>query len=127
MGIQLDKNSLNVSGSVSTDNINSSSSSVDTQKNSWEFFKNIFGFFTRLMNSQINIPSTAITPNLSIPTKAIFLNILKSIELLKTLKNRINEISDIMQKDNSNRNKQKELIKINIIESYNEYKRRGEI
>lgn len=116
------KDSFTVSGNVNAKKSESSTSSTDTFHGPWEFFKDVIGLVTRPLNQQICIPSTAFTPDFSLPTKAILVNIIKAKDTLTTINNKIKQISNSFDKDHSDVLKQKEIVKINIVRSYKKYK-----
>lgn len=126
MSIKQTSDTMKVGGNINVKTANSSTTSTSTVHGPWEFFKYALGFVTKPLNHQINIPSTAFTPALSLPTKAIFVNILKAKDTLLTIKNKIKAISDTVDEDHSDRLKQKQIVKINIVNAYNKYYKNGD-
>lgn len=122
MSFKQTKDSTKIGGSVKTDKVNTSTTSHDQSHGSWEFFKDIRGLVTRPLNQQISIPSTAFTPDFSLPTKAILVNIIKAKEVLTIIRNKVKQLSNAMDKDNSDALKQKEIVRINIVNAYKKFK-----
>lgn len=122
MSIKYTKGSFKVDGDIEVKDTNTANTNTDNFNGSWEFFKNTFGIITDFMNKQIMIPSTAFTPDFPLPTKAILLNIVKAKEALTIIKNKVKQLSNAMDKDNSSTLKQKQIVKINIVNAYNKYK-----
>ncbi|MGL5713960.1 MAG: hypothetical protein ACRCX2_13140 [Paraclostridium sp.] len=91
----------------------SSTNTAETDVKSWEFMKKIEGLNTDYLLKQMNIPSTAITPNLTLPSKAAFNNIFFAFNLLKGINKKANQLVSVFDKDNDNL-KQKEFIKLSI-------------
>lgn len=91
----------------------SSTSEAETDVKSWEFMKKIDGLSTDFINKQINIPSTAITPNFTLPSKAAFSNIFFAYNLISGILKKVTQLTSVFDKD-SNTNLQKEFIKISI-------------
>ena len=70
MSVRISNNTAGIKvNNVKSETVNSNVSKSQTQHKSWEFFKNIQGIVTDFLNKQINIPSTAFTPNFVLPTK----------------------------------------------------------
>ncbi|MGL5716490.1 MAG: hypothetical protein ACRCXX_14235 [Cetobacterium sp.] len=86
---------------------------TDTDIKSWEFMKKIDGLSTDFLNKQINIPSTAFTPNFTLPSKAAFSNIFFAYNVLNGIYKKISQVSAIFDK-NSNASIKKEFIKNSI-------------
>lgn len=122
MAILKSKDYTTMDGNVNAKKTDSATSSSGTIHGPWEFFNEIKGLVTRPLNQQICIPSTAFTPDFSLPTKSILVNIIKAKDILLTIKNKIKQISDAADKDNSDRLKQKEIVRINIVNAYNKFK-----
>lgn len=126
MPILKTNDSTTFEGSTNSQKSESATSRTDTWHGPWEFFKDVIGLRTRPINQQIGLASTAFTPDLSLPTKAIFVNIMKAKDTLLTIKNKIKSISDTIDRDNSDRLKQKQIVKINIVNAYNKYYKSGD-
>ncbi|MGL5315271.1 MAG: hypothetical protein ACRCX2_19845 [Paraclostridium sp.] len=94
-------------------NTNSSTNRSETDIKSWEFMKKIDGLNTDFLNKQINIPSTAITPNFTLPSKAAFSNILFAYNLISGITKKITQISSVFDKTSDDKI-QKEFIKVSI-------------
>ncbi|MGL5712410.1 MAG: hypothetical protein ACRCX2_05270 [Paraclostridium sp.] len=99
----------------------SSTSESETSIKSWEFMKKIDGLNTDYLLKQINIASTAITPNFTIPSKAAFNNILFAYNLLKGISKKATQLVAVFDKD-SDTSKQKEFIKLTVALSTRGYK-----
>lgn len=110
--------SVTFNGNTNSERADSATSRTDTWHGPWEFFKDVIGLRTRPINQQIGLASTAFTPDISLPTKAIFVNIIKARDTLLVIKNKIKQISDTVDKDHSDILKQKEIIKNSIVISY---------
>lgn len=80
----------------------------------WEFFSSANGIVSEFLNKQINIPSTAFTPNMVLPTKMAFTGILQAYKILDELQNKIKAISSVVDQNNSMRAKQTEYIKLAV-------------
>lgn len=106
---------------VNSQQTKSSKTESDTDIKSWEFMKKIDGLSTDFLNKQINIPSTAITPNFTMPTKAAFGNILFAYNLMNGIYKKVNQITAIFDKS-SNTQIRKEFIKNSIALSTRGYK-----
>lgn len=120
--IKINNGSLKTDTNLTGKAVNTPTANVDSSKGSWEFFKDILGIVTRPINQQIQIPSTAFTPDFSLPTKAILLNILKAKDVLSLIKNKLTNISSVFSKDHSNTLKQQKILKMNIGYSYKKFK-----
>ena len=81
---------------VKSETVNTSTSKSQTQHKSWEFFKNIQGIVTDYLNKQINIPSTAFTPNFVLSTKDAFAKISMVISIFNQLKDRLGMVSEVI-------------------------------
>lgn len=120
--IKINGSSLKTDTNLTGNSVNTPTSNVDTSKGSWEFFKDILGIVTRPINQQIQIPSTAFTPDFALPTKAILLDIIKAKDMLKDIKNIISDVSNNFGNDNSNILKQKQMLKMSIGYAYKLFK-----
>lgn len=87
---------------IKTNESNSTSNKVDTQQNSWEFFKKIDGVITDFLNKQINIPSTAFTPNFVLTTKEAFAKITMVISIFTQLKSKLTTIAEVISGSSTN-------------------------
>ena len=110
-GIKLEQASVN--------NISSATLNANSVKHEWEFFKKTSGFVTDYLNKQINIPSTAFTPNMVLPTKAAFASILQATSVLKNVQNIITRISNINSTGTSFAAKSNSIVKQSIAKSLN--------
>ncbi|MGL4449620.1 MAG: hypothetical protein ACRCTZ_00340 [Sarcina sp.] len=88
-------------------------SETDTDIKGWEFMKKIDGLSTDFLNKQINIPSTAFTPNFTLPSKAAFSNIFFAYNVLNGIYKKISQVSAVFDK-NSNTAIKKDFIKNSI-------------
>ncbi|MGL4358840.1 MAG: hypothetical protein ACRCX8_21175 [Sarcina sp.] len=91
----------------------SSKNESETDIKSWEFMKKIDGLNTDFINKQINIPSTAITPNFTLPSKAAFGSILFAYNLLSGILKKVTQLTSMFDKRSESK-LQKEFIKISI-------------
>lgn len=126
MAILKTNDSTTFDGNTNSQRAETATSRTDTWHGPWEFFKDVIGLRTRPINQQIGLASTAVTPDLSLPTKAIFVNIIKAKDTLLVIKNKIKQISDTIDEDHSDRLKQKQIVKINIVNAYNKYYKSGD-
>lgn len=99
----------------------SSKSETETSIRGWEFMKKIDGLSTDFLNKQINIPSTAFTPNFTLPSKAAFSNIFFAYNVINGIYKKITQVSAIFDKD-SNTAIKKDFIKNSIALSTRGYK-----
>lgn len=116
----------NVDSTIFDGNVNATRTDTGTAKTDnihgpWEFFKDIIGLRTRPMNQQIGLASTAVTPDISLPTKAIFVNIIKAKDMLSLVKDKLKQLSDIVDFDNSDRLKQNQIVKNSIANACDKY------
>lgn len=97
MSVRLSNNTsgLKVSN-VKSETVNSNTSKSQTQHKSWEFFKSVQGVVTDYLNKQINIPSTAFTPNFVLPTKDAFAKISLVISIFNQLKTRLTMVGEVL-------------------------------
>lgn len=86
---------------------------TETDIRGWEFMKKIDGLSTDFLNKQINIPSTAFTPNFTLPSKAAFSNIFFAYNVLNGIYKKISQVSAVFDK-NSNTAIRKDFIKNSI-------------
>lgn len=91
----------------------SSKNESETDIKSWEFMKKIDGLNTDFINKQINIPSTAITPNFTLPSKAAFSSILFAYNLISGILKKVTQLTSMFDKRSESKI-QKEFIKISI-------------
>ena len=99
---------------VNSENVVSKDSTAEVLKTEWEFFKTVKGFLTDKMNAQINIPSTAFTPDFSMPTKEAFMKILMAKAMFDALSTRVKQLSNAVNGTSSDAAKQKAIVKRQI-------------
>lgn len=109
----------NESTAIKTENLNSKNiggANIKTgQLNTeWEFFKKNSGIVTDYLNKQINIPSTAVTPNMVLPSKTIFTNIMSGYNVISTLTNLVQKLSGAFNQTSSFAFISKEVVKSSI-------------
>lgn len=97
MSVRISNNTAGIKvNNVKSETVNSNVSKSQTQHKSWEFFKNIQGIVTDFLNKQINIPSTAFTPNFVLPTKDAFAKISMVIGIFNQLKTRLSMVGEVI-------------------------------
>lgn len=97
MSVRISNNTAGIKvNNVKSETVNSNVSKSQTQHKSWEFFKNIQGIVTDFLNKQINIPSTAFTPNFVLPTKDAFTKISMVIGIFNQLKTRLSMVGEVI-------------------------------
>lgn len=97
MSVRISNNTAGIKvNNVKSETVNSNVSKSQTQHKSWEFFKNIQGVVTDFLNKQINIPSTAFTPNFVLPTKDAFAKISMVIGIFNQLKTRLSMVGEVI-------------------------------
>ena len=97
MSVRISNNTAGIKvNNVKSEKVNSNVSKSQTQHKSWEFFKNIQGIVTDFLNKQINIPSTAFTPNFVLPTKDAFAKISMVIGIFNQLKTRLSMVGEVI-------------------------------
>lgn len=97
MSVRISNNTAGIKvNNVKSETVNSNVSKSQTQHKSWEFFKNIQGIVTDFLNKQINIPSTAFTPNFVLPTKDAFAKISMVIGIFNQLKIRLSMVGEVI-------------------------------
>lgn len=102
MSVKISNNTAGIKiSTVKTATVNSDLSKSQTQHKSWEFFKNIQGIVTDFLNKQINIPSTAFTPNFVLPTKEIFSKIALTISIFTQLKQKMEMVGEVFSGDST--------------------------
>lgn len=119
--IKHDGKDIFTNGSTVSKDVNTDTLKNDNYHGPWEFFKDIHGIISRPMNEQINIPSTAFTPNFSMPSKAILNNIVLAKNFLESLLKKINDVSNVFS-NNSNYVKQNKIVKLSIAKAYDKFK-----
>lgn len=122
MPINKNSDSTTFDGNVNSSKSDTGTSRTDTWHGPWEFFKDVIGLRTRPINQQIGLASTAFTPDIALATKAIFVNIMKAKDTLKLVTSKLKQIGDAVNEDHSGKLKQKQIVRINIANSYNKYK-----
>lgn len=106
---------------VKSKQVKAARSESDTDIKPWEFLKKIDGLSTDFLNKQINIPSTAFTPNFTLPSKAAFSNIYMAYNLLSGIYKKASQIASIFDKK-GNKEIKKEFIKNSIALATRGYK-----
>lgn len=97
MSVRISNNTAGIKvNNIKSETVNSNVSKSQTQHKSWEFFKNIQGIVTDFLNKQINIPSTAFTPNFVLPTKDAFAKISMVIGIFNQLKTRLSMVGEVI-------------------------------
>jgi hypothetical protein len=112
MSVRISNNTAGIKvNNVKSETVNSNVSKSQTQHKSWEFFKNIQGIVTDFLNKQINIPSTAFTPNFVLPTKDAFAKISMVIGIFNQLKTRLSMVGEVISgSDNTISSQRKQYI-----------------
>ena len=112
MSVRISNNTAGIKvNNVKSETVNSNVSKSQTQHKSWEFFKNIQGIVTDFLNKQINIPSTAFTPNFVLPTKDAFTKISMVIGIFNQLKTRLSMVGEVISgSDNTISSQRKQYI-----------------
>lgn len=112
MSVRISNNTAGIKvNNVKSETVNSNVSKSQTQHKSWEFFKNIQGIVTDFLNKQINIPSTAFTPNFVLPTKDAFAKISMVIGTFNQLKTRLSMVGEVISgSDNTISSQRKQYI-----------------
>lgn len=123
--IKHDGSDIHISGSSVSQSSNTDSTNTDNYKGPWEFFKDIHGIITRPMNEQINIPSTAFTPNFSLPSKAIISNIISAKNIFTELTKKAKTFANIIDSTSSIALKQKQIVKSSIALSCKKFGQKG--
>lgn len=123
MSLQKNGDTLNVGGSTDTKKVDSGTARPSSWHGPWEFFKDVIGLRTRPINQQIGLASTVVTPDISLATKAIFVNIFRAKDMLQLITQKIKQINDNVNKDHSETLKQKQIVKINIVNAYKKYEK----
>lgn len=103
---------------VNSKNISGSNVNVNQLNTEWEFFKKNNGIVTDYLNKQINIPSTAFTPNMVLPSKTIFTNIMAGYSVLSSLSNIMKKLSGTLQAESSFSFKSKEVVKKSVASAF---------
>ncbi|MGL6099270.1 MAG: hypothetical protein ACRC0G_06580 [Fusobacteriaceae bacterium] len=106
---------------VVSNSTKSSTSTSETDVKSWEFMKKIDGLNTDYLLKQLNIASTAITPNFTLPSKAAFNNVFFAYNMLSGITKKVTQLVNVFDKNNDTV-KQKEFLKISIGLSSRGYK-----
>lgn len=99
-------------------NIGSANVNVNQLNTEWEFFKKNSGIVTDYLNKQINIPSTAFTPNMVLPSKTIFTNIMSGYNVLNTVNGLLKKLSGIFNPTSSFSFLAKEVVKKSISSAF---------
>lgn len=123
--IKHDGTDIHISGSSVSKNSNTDSLNADNYKGPWEFFKDVHGIITRPMNIQINIPSTAFTPNFALPSKAILSNIVSAKNILSGLAKKAKSLANVIDSTSSLAAKQKQIVKVGISLAYKKFNQKG--
>lgn len=87
---------------------------VNQLNTEWEFFKKNSGIVTDYLNKQINIPSTAFTPNMVLPSKTIFTNVMSGYNVLNTANGLLQKLSGVFNQTSSFSFIAKEVVKKSI-------------
>lgn len=112
---------INLKGNTTVQgNLNAKSSNVGVSKKEenfkqWEFFKNVEGVLTETITKMLNIPSTLFTPAFSLPSKAQFANILKTIAIIKAVMYKFRQIDEALHKNKNTTSDRKRIARMEIL------------
>ena len=99
---------------INSKNIGTSNANINQLNTEWDFFKKNSGIVTDYLNKQINIPSTAFTPNMVLPSKTIFTNIMMGYSILSNVNNLLKKLSGAFNQTSSFSFFSKEVVKKSI-------------